>query len=251
MAYREHCREIATALAERFGRHPAVVGWQLDNEVGSYTTIDCSPPALAAFHRWLRRKYGTVEELNRRWGLIFWNQEVEAFEQVPAPVEMQCTRSPQYTLDYNRFMLEGMAEFLLAQAAAVRPHARPDQFIVACAVDTVLDTLYRLQRERGAADVDAVTVHNYPELMTDENQMPMMLDGFRGLAPAREYLTLEHQLGSGYTTTRRLQPGHAALLVLRDAGSRFARHPLVPLEALPHRPGVAAHGGGRARPRAA
>jgi hypothetical protein len=60
----------------------------LDNEVGSYYTIDCSPPALAAFHRWIERKYGMVEELNRRWGLSFWNQEVERFNQVPAPTEM-------------------------------------------------------------------------------------------------------------------------------------------------------------------
>ena len=204
--YRANCREIAAALAELFADHPAVIGWQLDNEVGSYSTIDCSPPALAAFHRWIEAKYGTVDELNRRWGLIFWNQEVERFDQVPAPAEMMCTRNPQYLLDYNRFMLEGMADFLLQQAAEVRRHVRQDRFVVACAIDLVLHNLYRLQRERGIEDVEAVTVHNYPELMPAPGQMPLMLDFFRALHPSREYLTLEHQIGSGYTTTGGFNP---------------------------------------------
>jgi len=204
--YRENCREIASALAERFGKHPAVIGWQLDNEVGSYSTIDCSPPALTAFHRWIENKYATEEELNKRWGLIFWNQEVESFDQVPAPTEMMCTRSPQYLLDYNRFMLLGMADFLLLQAAEVRRYAPQRQFIVACAIDIVQGTLHRLQRERGATDVDAVTIHNYPELMPEPGQMPMMLDFARSLHPSGEYLTLEHQLGSGHTTTGGFNP---------------------------------------------
>src|SRR5208283_1068859 len=53
--YRENCRGIAAALAERFCRHPAVIGWQIDNEAGSYSTVDCSPCALAAFHRWIEK----------------------------------------------------------------------------------------------------------------------------------------------------------------------------------------------------
>lgn len=205
-AYRERCVEIADALGQRFGQHPAVIGWQLDNEVGSYYTVDCSLPALAAFHRWIERKYGTVEELNRRWGLIFWNQEVGRFDQVPAPVEMMCTRSPQMVLDYNRFCLEGMADFLLRQAAALRRHVNTRQFVVACAVDTVLHTLYRLQAEQEVAHVDAVTLHNYPELMIQPGQVGLHLDFFRSLTPKRDYLCLEHQLGSGYTTTGGFNP---------------------------------------------
>lgn len=204
--YRENCRRIAEALAQRFGAHPAVAGWQLDNEVGSYYTVDCSPPAVAAYHAWLQRRYGTVAALNQAWGLIFWNQEVARFDQVPAPTEMMCTRNPSAILDYNRFCLEGMAEFLLAQAAVVRPLADPAQFVTACAVETVLHTLYRLQRERGVDWVDAVTLHNYPELQPEPGQVAMQLDRFRSLHPPGRYHALEHQLGSGYTTTGGFNP---------------------------------------------
>ncbi len=204
--YRQRCLEIAEALGQRFGKHSAVIGWQLDNEVGSYYTVDCSPPAQAAFHRWIEKKYGTPAMLNHRWGLIFWNQEVERFDQVPTPREMMTTRSPQMVLDYNRFCLEGMADFLLLQAAALRRHIPDRQFVVACATDVGMHTLVRLQREEGVGYVNEITVHNYPELATQPGQTGLMLDFFRSLSPAHHYLCLEHQLGSGYTTTGGFNP---------------------------------------------
>ena len=36
--YREHSRRITTAIAERYGQHPAVVGWQTDNEWGCHSS---------------------------------------------------------------------------------------------------------------------------------------------------------------------------------------------------------------------
>jgi beta-galactosidase len=199
--YRECCRRIATGLGERFGRNPHVVGWQIDNEAGSYSLIDCSPPARHAFHQWVARKYGSVDELNRRWGLIFWNQEIERFDQLPAPIEMMSTRNPSYLLDYNRFCADGFAEFLLIQAEALRPQVDPRQFVVASAIFPVLHRLFQIQAERDWAPVDAVTYHSYPELWNHKGQAALQLDLFRSLSASREFLTLEHQIGSGYTTT--------------------------------------------------
>lgn len=34
-AYRKHIRRFVTAMSERFGNNPNVVGWQLDNELGN------------------------------------------------------------------------------------------------------------------------------------------------------------------------------------------------------------------------
>ena len=48
--YRAHCARIVTALADRYGRHPAVIGWQIDNEFGD--RCFCASCA-SAFHRWL------------------------------------------------------------------------------------------------------------------------------------------------------------------------------------------------------
>lgn len=204
--YRQAAQAMADALARRFGRHPAVAGWQIDNEVGSYYTVDCSAPALAAFHQWLERRYGDVAELNRRWGLIFWNQEVESFADIPAPTEMMCTRNPSYLLDYNRFCLEGMSDFLLGQAEVIRHSASSRQFVVASAVEPVLRALKRQQQEREIVWVDEVSMHNYPELYPAPGETAMHLDRFRSLASSSRFLVMEQQIGSGRTTTGGLDP---------------------------------------------
>ena len=199
--YRELAVGLARGLAERFGQHPHVAGWHLDNEVGSYSTLDCSAPALAAFHRWLAETYGTVAELNRRWGLIFWNQEVERFDQVPAPTEMMTTRSPQAILAYNRFCRSGMAEFLLAQARAIRPLIGASQWVVASCHENVQHELFARQRAEGREWVDYVELNNYPELLPQPGQSAMRLDRQRCLDRPRPFLTLEQQVGNGHTTS--------------------------------------------------
>ena len=57
--FREHSRRITRQLAERYGKHPAVIGWQTDNEFGwGDTAQSFSPAALTAFHTWLAARYG-------------------------------------------------------------------------------------------------------------------------------------------------------------------------------------------------
>ena len=52
--YREHSRRITTEIAERYGQHPAVVGWQTDNEFGCHDTARSYGRASRdAFRVWL------------------------------------------------------------------------------------------------------------------------------------------------------------------------------------------------------
>src|ERR1044071_4771033 len=49
--YHEHTRHIVTKMAEHYADHPAVIGWQIDNEFGER----CYCPVCAAkFQIWLR-----------------------------------------------------------------------------------------------------------------------------------------------------------------------------------------------------
>ena len=52
--------------------HPAVIGWQLDNEFGCHDTARCyCENCAAAFRLWLKDKYGSLDALNVAWGAIF------------------------------------------------------------------------------------------------------------------------------------------------------------------------------------
>lgn len=69
--FRFFAERICRKIVERYRDHPAVVGWQLHNEPG--VAENDSPSAFEGFKNWLRRRYGTVERLNKAWGLVYWS----------------------------------------------------------------------------------------------------------------------------------------------------------------------------------
>ena len=75
--YREECRRIATALGERYGKHPHVHAWQIDNEYACHdTTLSYSDAARAGFRDWLAQRYQSPDALNRAWGNVFWSMDL-------------------------------------------------------------------------------------------------------------------------------------------------------------------------------
>lgn len=69
--YRELCARIAEQMAEHYGNHPGVVGWQIDNELNCEISEFYSESDHKAFREWLQQKYVTLEHLNEAWGAVF------------------------------------------------------------------------------------------------------------------------------------------------------------------------------------
>ncbi len=67
---------IADALTKRYAHHPAVIAVGYDNEIGngfmSYSEAD-----RQRFIAWLKKKYGTIEELNKAWATQRWSRRLE------------------------------------------------------------------------------------------------------------------------------------------------------------------------------
>jgi beta-galactosidase len=120
-AMREATARIVTALAERFGQHPSVIGWQIDNEYsGPY---DQSPATHEAFRQWLRRRYGSIEALNAAWGNPFWNTYYTDFAQILMPVSRELSYvNPHHLLDAARFWSWAYADFNKLQADILKKH---------------------------------------------------------------------------------------------------------------------------------
>jgi len=111
---------IAEALAARFGDHPAVAGWQIDNELGMYGTRCYCPRCQAGFRSWLERKYGTVAKANRRLGLAFGSNEYRSFADAVLPRRRQDLHNPGLRLESQRFFQDSNAAFVARQAAVLR-----------------------------------------------------------------------------------------------------------------------------------
>jgi beta-galactosidase len=147
---------VVTQLARRYGRSPAVWGWQLDNEPNS--PPDYSPSAQAAFRDWLRTRYKTVDVLNREWGAAFWSLKYNDFAQVhpPNPTFLYGV-SPHALLDFRRFTADQTAKFLNWQAALLRRHTSPSQFITTNYIWAIGGS-----DPRRSTDLDFVSYTMYP-----------------------------------------------------------------------------------------
>ena len=119
--YRTECRRIVTALAERYGRHPALHMWQTDNEYGCHDTVlSFSAAAASAFRGWLAARYGTVAALNAAWGNVFWSMEYRSFAEVDPPHLTVTVANPAHWLDYRRFASDQVASFNREQVDIIR-----------------------------------------------------------------------------------------------------------------------------------
>lgn len=127
--FRDFSRSITRAMAERYGQHPAVVGWQTDNEFGwGDTAQSYTPAALAAFRRWLAERYGTLEALNEAWGNVFWSMEYSGWDQIPVPNQAVAEVNPAQLLDFMRFSSDQIAGFQEEQVAILR-ECSPGRFV--------------------------------------------------------------------------------------------------------------------------
>ena len=123
--YRFYAERIIRKLISHVADHPAVIGYQVDNETKYYDSV--SPDMQAPFVKYLREKFhDDLDELNARFGLDYWSNRINAWEDFP---DVTATINQSLLGEFDRFRRAQVAEFLKWQADIVREYAKPDQFI--------------------------------------------------------------------------------------------------------------------------
>ena len=121
--YRKKAGQIAGLMAERYGRNPAVIGFQIDNEYGRATFDD---ETRERFHGWLRAKYHTLDALNAVYLGAKWSLTYSDWSQVPIP---DTRDSPSLYLDWMRFFSAQWRDYQQVQIDAIRPNLPRPKFI--------------------------------------------------------------------------------------------------------------------------
>ena len=109
-AYAEATTRIVTALAERYGSHPAVTLWHVHNEYGAPISESYDEASVAAFRLWLAARYTTLDALNSAWGTTFWGQRYGAWSEIDAPRTAATVVNPSQRLDFARFTNHALLE---------------------------------------------------------------------------------------------------------------------------------------------
>ncbi|WP_269243153.1 beta-galactosidase [Flavobacterium limnophilum] len=128
--WKDFTSKIVTQMAQRYGKNPNVIGWQLDNEPEARE--DYSPSSQDAFQLWLKNKYQTIAALNHAWGTAFWSQTYIDFSQVKiynANLVGWWGTNPHALLDFKRYTAEIQTNFLDFQAAILRKYIANNQYV--------------------------------------------------------------------------------------------------------------------------
>ncbi|MEV4579964.1 beta-galactosidase [Nonomuraea jabiensis] len=126
-AFRFHAERIIRKVVERYADHPAVIGYQVDNEPGLHLLHNHG--IFQRFVNRLREQYGDVQTLNEEWGLVYWSHRLSDWADLWRP---DGNVQPQYEQAWRRFQIDQVTEFIAWQADIVREYARIDQFVTTC-----------------------------------------------------------------------------------------------------------------------
>ena len=203
-SYRERGRMITSAMANHYGEHPAVIGWQIDNELNGRCYC---PNCQSSFQNWLRVHYGTLEKLNAAWGTAFWSHVYTEWSQIPVPLETGGVPNPGLDLDFRRFMSNTFTGFQQEQVDILRQTC-PKHFITHNFMGFGFDQInyYDL-----AKPLDFVAWDNYPRTgwhlskEVDHAYLALGHDTTRGFK-GKPFWVMEEQSGSGGWQTVGMTP---------------------------------------------
>mgnify|MGYP006159937101 FL=1 len=164
--YLVQAERITAAMAQRYGSHPHVAGWQTDNELCCHdTTMSASPAALEKFRAYCAQRYGTIAALNAAWGNVFWSMEYDHFDQIDPPFFTVCETNPAHRLAYRRFASEQVVRFHDVMISAIRRHAAPHQWVTHNIIPPATTGVDNAALTR---ELDFVSYDNYPLGFSDQ-----------------------------------------------------------------------------------
>lgn len=198
--YRRASVRIAQEMAMHFKDNPHVLAWQIDNEFGCHNSARCyCENCRKAFGKWLERKYGTIDELNKIWGTAFWSLKYTSFEDVILPVYNSCepenaqswSHNPSLDLEYRRFASDSWVQYQKLQVDAVRRYT--DKPVT----HNFMGHFSDLDYYKLAKDLDFIEWDNYPDNQWGESEyqyVSMANENMRGIKN-KNFIVAEQQSG--------------------------------------------------------
>ena len=120
--YDAYSMRIVEKMAQEFADDPAVIGWQIDNEIYSFGNSCFCPNCQGKFRERLRKKYKTIDNLNQAWNLNLFSQWYDDFSEIPAPRD--AWHNPHLIQEWKIFQNDSHIEFVHRQAEILHKYVK-------------------------------------------------------------------------------------------------------------------------------
>lgn len=181
--FQKYASALVNELARRYASNKHVTCWHISNEYGGECYCEnCEK----AFRVWLKKKYRTIDALNKAWNLEFWGHTVYEWDEIVLPNALGDgmedginTAFAGLSIDYRRFNSDGMLENYKMERDIIRSYD-PDAVITT----NLMGTYKGLDYFKWAKEMDIVSWDNYPSYDTPWSLIAMTHDLMRGLKDA-------------------------------------------------------------------
>ncbi|GKU24523.1 beta-galactosidase [Clostridium folliculivorans] len=190
--YKDMSTKLTRKLAERYKNHPGLLLWHIGNEYGNYCYCDhCEEE----FRIWLKKRYGTIENLNKAWNMSFWGHTVYEFDEIVVPSGISemwkdngrdRSNFQGISLDYHRFMSEAIFNCYLEEYKIIK-EITPDL----CVTTNLMGTFKPLDYFKWAEKMDVISWDNYPQLIDPMYVTALRHDLMRGLKDGKPFMLME------------------------------------------------------------
>ena len=206
-AYALAAAGITRQLARRYGAHPAVVLWHVNNEYGAPLGECYCEASAAAFRSWLRDRYGDLATLNDHWGAAFWSQRYGDWDEIDVPRTSITVVNPAQRLDFARFSSDALLDCFRRERDILH-ELSPG---IPVTTNFMANNCKSVDYWRWAPEVDVISNDNY---LTAEDPkgylgLAMSADLTRSLAGGGPWLLMEHSTSAVSWQPRNLakEPG--------------------------------------------
>lgn len=125
--YRRLLARMADTLTSRYARHPALFAIGFNNEIGN-GYLSYSPADRERFVEWLKKRYGSIEALNKAWATQRWSRRINAWDEVQLPYAEGPGPFERY-LDLRRYWSDTTID-VLRELESIRKKNVPDKPVI-------------------------------------------------------------------------------------------------------------------------
>ena len=122
--FRFHAERVIRTLMVHIKDHPAIIGYQADNETKHYNTAGAN--VQKAFVQYVKNKFKTTDSLNRAFGLDYWSNRINNWNDFPST---NGSINASMNAEFSKFQRKLVTDYLAWQTRIIKEYAKPGQFV--------------------------------------------------------------------------------------------------------------------------
>ena len=102
-----HAERVIRKLLTHVKNHPAIIGYQIDNETKAYNTA--GPEIQKQFVVYMKNKFVSLDSINKSFGLDYWSNRINAWEDFPS---MTGSINASQKAEFEKFQRKLVTDYL-------------------------------------------------------------------------------------------------------------------------------------------